>query len=133
MLPDRMLEPDSLRASRGRVSISLRMPWYRALPLSSVANVGLVIDDIQVPTDSLIWGTASGERYRLDELPPLWQSWWFVLDSVVLEGELPVLPDIEDHEVELTVGLYIPYVPSPEGAPLVIEKAAQTMKLVISE
>lgn len=129
MLPDQILEPGTLRAGAGRVSVSVRMPWYRALPLSSISNVSMRIDGLEVSPDSVVWQTAAGERYRLDELPARWDKWWFVLDSAILEGDLPDLPRKDDHEVHVVIGLYIPYVPSAEGAPLVIEQDRKMMKL----
>lgn len=133
MLPEQIIEQDTLRARDGRVSISVRMPWYRALPLSSISDVRLHIDGVEVPTDTLVWQTAEGDRYRLDELPPRHDRWWFVLDSAVLEGELPELSERDEHEVHVAVGLYIPYVPSAQGPPLLIEQDRKTMRLEQAE
>jgi hypothetical protein len=129
LLPDQIIEPNTLRTDDGRVSVSVRIPWYRALPLSSISQVSLDIDGQQVPTESIVWLTAHGERYALDELPPRHDKWWFVLDSAVLEGELPPLAEADEHEVHVVIGLYIPYVPAADGAPLVLEQDRKTMKL----
>ena len=132
MLADQILEQNTLRSTQGRVSVSVRMPWYRALPLSSITAVLLRIDGEEVPHDSIVWRTEEGESYALDELPPRHDRWWFVLDSAVIEGDLPTLHDREEHEVHVQIGLYIPYVPSADGAPVVIEQDRKTMKLELT-
>lgn len=132
MLPDQMLEPDTLHVKDGRVRVSVRMPWYRALPLSSISAVSFKIDGQEVPRHTLVWQTAEGDRYALDELPPRHDRWWFVLDSAVLEGDLPQLPETNEHEVNVTIGLYIPYVPAADGAPLVLEQDRKTMRLEVA-
>lgn len=129
MLPEQIIEQGTLRAAEGRISVSVRMPWYRALPLSSVTAVRLVVDGVELPSEELVWQTADGDRYRLDELPPRHDRWWFVLDSATLEGPLPELSDAVDHEVRVAIGLYIPYVPSVQGPPLLVENDRKTMTL----
>ena len=128
MLPEKILEPGSLRQREGRVSVSVRMPWYRALPLSSVTDVSLEVDGVQVPTDSLRW-TLQGRSYSLDELPPRHDQWWYVLDSVTVDGELPDLDPETPHEVHATVGLYIPYIVVGNGTLKIVEHDRKTMHL----
>lgn len=129
MLRDQIIEPGTLRAAAGRVSVSVRMPWYRALPLSSITGVTFSIDGHEVPRESIVWRTTAGVGYALDELPPRHDTWWFVLDSAVIEGDLPQLAELEGHEVQVQIGLYIPYVPTAEGPPIVRETDRKTMTL----
>jgi hypothetical protein len=89
----------------------------------------MLVDGLEVPTDTLVWETADGDRYRLDELAPRHDRWWFVLDSATLEGELPPLPEMDRHEVRVAIGLYIPYVPSAQGPPLLVEQDKKIMRL----
>ncbi|WP_374976527.1 DUF6379 domain-containing protein [Microbacterium trichothecenolyticum] len=129
MLPEQIIERGTLRAADGRISVSVRMPWYRALPLSSIAAVRMNVDGIELPSEDLVWQTTDGDRYRLDELPARHDRWWFVLDSATLEGPMPDISDVADHEVQVAIGLYIPYVPSAQGPPLLIENDRKTMTL----
>ena len=128
MLPEKILEPGTLRHRDGKVSVSVRMPWYRALPLSSVADVTLEIDGVQVPEDSLRW-KVNGTSYALGELPPRHDEWWYVLDSAVIEGDLPELDRAENHEVHATVGLYIPYIAVGDETLEIVEHDRKTMHL----
>jgi hypothetical protein len=79
MMPEPLIEPETLTARGDRVGLSVRMPWYRALPLSSVADVRWAVDGREVPRESITW-TTDGRTYRLDELPPRhdefhWNDW----------------------------------------------------------
>jgi hypothetical protein len=129
MLPDRIIEDGSLRLADGRVSVSVRIPWYRSLPLSSVTNVQLTIDEKPVPVESIVWRTAAGESYGLDDLAPRHDQWWFVLDSAVIEGDAPAGLSPGDHDVAVQVGLYIPYLPAGDGVLAIAEKDRKTLKL----
>lgn len=129
MLADRMLEEGSLRVDDGRVSVSVRIPWYRTLPLSSVTAVELWIDGRQVEPQSVRWRAADGNSFRLDELPLRHDQWWDVLDSAQLEGEAPIELEAGDHDVCVQVGLYIPYLPAGDGVLAIAEKDRKTMRL----
>lgn len=115
MMPDKIIEPATFSQDGTQVSLSIRMPWYRALPLSSVAGVRWLVDGVPVEGDSITW-TLDGSAYALSDLPPLHDKWWFVLDSAHLDGTLsqPV-PDSADHLVEITLALYIPYITTAHG------------------
>ena len=38
MMPELIIEPETFKIQGDRVRMKVRMPWYRALPLSSVAD-----------------------------------------------------------------------------------------------
>ena len=88
MLPDQMIEPGTLEVSGDRVRISLRMPWYRALPFSSVAGITWAIDGHEVDAASLTW-SCDGTTLPLADLAARHDLWWYVLDSAVVEGAMP--------------------------------------------
>lgn len=135
MMPEQIIEPGTLRRRGDRVAVDVRMPWYRALPLSSVAGVRWSIDDAEVPSDSVTW-TVDGDTYRLDELPPRHDRWWYVLDSVHLEGDLPALPADEgarnEHRVAVTLELYIPYITTEFGVLRLEEKDVKSLPLEVA-
>lgn len=111
MLPDRIIEPGTLRREGDRISVSVRIPWYRALPLSSITGVEFLVDGVPVDEASLTW-TVNGETFTLAELAEHHERWWFVLDSAVLSGAAPELEVRDEHEVGVHIGLYIPYLPA---------------------
>ena len=131
MMPEQIIERGTLTARGDRIGLSVRMPWYRALPLSSVADVDWTVDGQQVPRESLTW-TVDGRTYRLDELPPRHDEWWYVLDSAVIEGDRPDLDDRGEHEVRVTLGLYIPYITTDFGVLKIEEKDVTTMPLQVT-
>jgi hypothetical protein len=122
MMPELIIEPETFEISDNRVRMSIRMPWYRALPLSSVADVRWTVDGATVPRESITW-TVDGETYRLDDLPPRHDKWWYVLDSAVVEGDLPVAKGT--HQVAVTLALYIPYITTDHGVLLIEESDAK--------
>jgi hypothetical protein len=128
MMPEQIIESGTLRARGGRLRLSIRMPWYRALPLSSVADVRWTVDGSTVSRESITW-TVDGVTHRLDELPVHHDEWWYVLDSADIEGDLPDLGDADEHDVEVTLGLYIPYITTDFGVLKLEEKDAKTMPL----
>lgn len=132
MLANQIIEPGTLSTQGNRVSVSVRMPWYRSLPLSSLSGIRLTLDGVEVPHDSILWRTPEGDQYTLDELPPRHDKWWFVLDSAWIEGELPELPDRTKHDVRVHISLHIPYLPVGEGFIVIQEQDTKTMELKVA-
>lgn len=129
MIPDRIIEEGTLAVDGSRVSVEVRLPWYRALPGSCIAAATLTIDGEQAPVDSLRWGMNGGE-YTFEELRTNTEQWWFPTDSAVLSGELDITPDAE-HEVTVGLTLYIPYIIISDTETLHInESNTKTMRAV---
>lgn len=126
MIPDRIIEQGTLTTDGTRVSVEVRLPWYRALPASCIGRATLTVDGLEVPAESLRWGM-NGQTFTFDELVPNTDEWWFPTDSAVLSGELP-LAGSGDHAVEVGLVLYIPYIVIGDGEVLHIEEHdAKTM------
>jgi hypothetical protein len=109
------------------------MPWYRALPLSSVCDLVLDIDGMAIDKESTHW-LINGVNYREDELPPLFQEWWFVTDTAILSGtltdeQIAKLDRNVEHEVHVGFGIYIPYINAGAGTLLVHEGNRENMKI----
>ena len=119
MIPDRIVEEGTLRSTGQRASVEVRIPWYRALPASCIADVELRIDGLAAPKDSLVWNM-NGRDYRLGELAETVDEWWFTTDSAVLSGDLAVA-DGQTHDVEVDLHLYIPYIVTAHGVLLIEE------------
>lgn len=120
MIPDRIIEQGTLVADGTRVSVEVRLPWYRALPGSCIAGAALSVDGVEAPADSLRW-RMNGREFRFDELVDETGEWWFPVDSAVLSGALPVAADGE-HEVRVDLTLYIPYIIISDSETLHIEE-----------
>ena len=128
MIPDRIIEQGTLRTAGSRASVEVRLPWYRALPGSSVSEAGLAIDG--VAAESLTW-SMNGREYRLEELADELEEWWFPTDSVVLSGDVAV-SDAAEHTVDVELKLYIPYIVTDHGVLRIEEHDSKTMKAVSS-
>ncbi len=127
MIPDRIIEQGTLRTTGDAVAVEVRLPWYRALPASSVSEAGLTIDGVAVPAESLRW-EMNGRSRPLAELASDVDDWWFPTDSVVLSGALPVAEG--EHQVEVDLKLYIPYIVTDHGVLRIEEHDAKTMTAV---
>lgn len=127
MIPDRIIEQGTLRTAGDTVAVEVRLPWYRALPASSVSEAGLTIDGVAVPPESLRW-EMNGRSRPLAELASDIEDWWFPTDSVVLSGDLPVAAG--EHQVEVDLKLYIPYIVTDHGVLRIEEHDAKTMTAV---
>ncbi|WP_432512109.1 C-glycoside deglycosidase beta subunit domain-containing protein [Kineococcus sp. SYSU DK001] len=122
MIPDRLIEAGTLRRDGERVSVEVRLPWYRALPASCIGGAVLRVDGTEVPPESLRW-EMNGRRSTFAELVPRVDDWWFPADSAVLSGELTLDGDPSaEHVVEVDLSLYIPYIVISESQVLRIEE-----------
>jgi hypothetical protein len=130
MIPDRIIEPDTLTTDGHRAAVEVRIPWYRALPGSCIAGAVLRIDGVPAAEESLRW-TMNGRTFTFDELVDETGEWWFPTDSAVLSGDVPVEADDAQHEVDVDLQLYIPYIIIGDGETLHIEEHdTKTMKAV---
>lgn len=130
MIPDRIIEADTLTSDGTRATVEVRIPWYRALPGSCIAGAVLRIDGVPAAEESLRW-TMNGRTFTFDELVDETDEWWFPTDSVVLSGDVPVEPGDAEHEVDVDLKLYIPYIVIGENEVLHIEEHdSKTMKAV---
>lgn len=128
MIPDRIIEPNTLTTDGRRAEVEVRIPWYRALPGSCIAGAVLRIDGVPAAEASLRW-TMNGRTFRFDELVDETDEWWFPTDSVVLSGDLPIEAGDAEHEVDVDLKLYIPYIVIGENEVLHIEEHdRKTMK-----
>ena len=99
-----------LRATANGAEIDIRLPWYRSLPISVVEIGSLTVDDHDVPPTDIRF-EVNGKSFALQDLPTQSGEVWFVLDSAVLRLPRTRLQPGTDHDVELQLNLYPPYVP----------------------
>jgi hypothetical protein len=96
-----------LRRTADGYEVLVRFDWYRALPLSGV-SITLIVDGAAVPDDQLRFHV-NDRDYALDELPELYEEFWFVLDAARLRVTPSDPLPAGDHEIDITMGLRIPY------------------------
>jgi len=130
VIPDRIIEQGTLTTDGARSAVEVRLPWYRALPGSCIAGAQLRIDGVEASAESLRWHM-NGREFGFDELVDETGEWWFPTDSAVLSGDLPVEAGDAEHEVDVDLKLYIPYIIIGDGETLHIEEHDhKTMKAV---
>jgi hypothetical protein len=104
----RLLSPLVRRTATGAV-LDLRLPWYRALPLSTAEVASLRIDGREVSPERMRF-ELNGKTFRLAEIGEQVKEYWYVTDSAFLHVEDPALL-ADGHVAELTLNLYPPYIP----------------------
>jgi hypothetical protein len=114
-----MLSDDSLSITENGFDVAIRSHWYRSLPLSCIGNIGLKINGESI-SPSLISFELEGKKFLLHELSQLYKEWWFILDRAILHIQNKnLLKPGKQYEVELELGLLIPYVlVGPQSQPM---------------
>ena len=124
MINDRLIDPDSLVIEPGKVSVDVRIPWYRAIPASCIHDVTVRVDGQTVPAESLSC-ELNGRRRRLDEFPALVDESWFTTDPLTVRGDLDVAGD--HHDVFVNLKLFIPYIVTAHGVLMIDESLERQM------
>jgi sugar phosphate isomerase/epimerase len=119
-MPNGLITDDSLRVHPEGAALSLTLPWYRSLWLSSVVRLEVALDGVAVPADDLTLELA-GVRYRLDELAEQSDVLWYLQQHplLIVRRDTPIALG-ERHEVAISGELRLPYMqiaPGADGAP----------------
>ena len=109
MMVDKVIEPDSLKATPAGFSLGLRLPWYRSVPLSTVELVSVKVDGRPIPADRMRIALNGGE-WGLDALPDLTDQFWFVIDTAQLNVANEPLDRSAEHDVEVVLAVFPPYI-----------------------
>jgi hypothetical protein len=126
MFRERIIVDDSLVAGENGYSIHARMPWYRGLPLSSIMDLALTVDGQAAPPQAITVETDGVER-TLSQAAETWDQYWYVLDDLIIRVAGGRVEQRDQHTVDLTLGLRIPYLPI-KGEPVTItEHYSKTM------
>src|SRR5919205_232333 len=120
MLTEQVIADGSLEGREDGFSFDLRMPWYRALPLSSLEGLEVSIDGEPVASDDLRL-ELEGKTYSLADLPPLYDEWWYVADAAEVRAPKRGGLAAGEHELDVTIFLRIPYIVE-SGHPLVMRE-----------
>jgi hypothetical protein len=127
MIADRIIEPGTLTTDGARTRVEVRLPWYRALPGSCIAEVMFAVDGVQAEAGSLRW-TMNDRTFAIPDLADEVDEWWFPADSAVVEGDLAVQPGDTEHRVDIELKLYIPYIVTAHGVLQIEERDSKTMR-----
>jgi Domain of unknown function (DUF6379) len=105
-----LLHKQGMRVDAEGVEIDVRLPWYRSLPLSVVEVASLSVDGRAIPPQDIRF-EINAQSFRLDQLHELTSEFWFVLDRAVLRLPAAAAGAGPEHQVELQLNLYPPYIP----------------------
>ncbi|MGN7949325.1 C-glycoside deglycosidase beta subunit domain-containing protein [Microbacterium sp. 22215] len=119
-MPNGLIHADSLRPHPDGLALSLTLPWYRSLWLSSVSALALTVDGEEVAPEDLRF-ELHGRSYAIDELSDQSETLWFLQEHPLLiaRRDVPVERG-ESHDVMLVGQLRLPYmqiVPGADGGP----------------
>ncbi|MCR2762943.1 sugar phosphate isomerase/epimerase [Microbacterium sp. zg.B48] len=137
-MPNGLIQDDSLRVHPDGFALSLTLPWYRSLWLSSVTSLQLTVDGEQIPDDDLAF-ELQGVRYPLNDLPQQSEVLWYLQDHPLLIAARETSSEPgETHEVHLVGQLRLPYMqiaPGEDGGagmyvPNVVD---QTLTLTVTD
>lgn len=111
MLPVEQIIGDSgLTVGPDGVRLDMRLPWYRSLPLSTVAVEGVTVDGEAIDL-SAAKITVGDKTVSLAEAADEVDHFWFVLDSAFLSLPSVAAEPGAQHQVELTLKICPPYIP----------------------
>jgi Domain of unknown function (DUF6379)/Xylose isomerase-like TIM barrel len=120
MLTEQVIRDGSLRSDPNGFTFDLRLPWYRALTLSSVEGLEVRLNGESVASESLRL-SLDGKTYALRDLPPLHDHWWYVADPAEVRVPRPGGLAPGEHELDVTIAVRIPYIVE-SGHPLVMRE-----------
>lgn len=111
------LREDALSATSDGFELRVGLPWIRSLPLSGVSGLGVSIDEDRLAETDLeivLGPRRVGPAGLVDEAG----TWWHLQDRLVLAGTTVLTPG--RHHVTVDFQLFVPYLQSAPGSPLVI-------------
>jgi len=104
------------------LELSVRLNWYRSLPLSCVEQLEVRLDGEPLEPATV---ELDGIRSPIADLATADDRWWHVLDAARVRVPLRHAPEPGRHEVELVLGSRIPYLVAPDGSAAVIADRAR--------
>lgn len=137
-MPNGLIDDSSLRAHPEGLALSLTLPWYRSLWLSSVSTLRLSVDGQDIPAEDLSL-ELGGVRYRLADLPDQSETLWCLQEHPLLiaRRDHPVRTG-EERRIQLFGELRLPYMqiaPGQDGGPgmYVPNFVNQTLQLTVTD
>lgn len=109
MMSHRVVSNDGLKSLPEGCSISIRVPWYRSLPVSVFEVMDVSIDGDSIPLEQVMF-SIEGESIALDDLDKQTHAVWYVLDDAYLVVSGVSIPQGSEHDVAVTLAIYPPYI-----------------------
>ncbi|GAA3756764.1 hypothetical protein GCM10022240_07000 [Microbacterium kribbense] len=137
-MPNGLIDDDSLRVHPDGLALSLTIPWYRSLWLSSVSALQLTVDGVAVPDGDLTLELA-GVRYPIAALPAQSETLWYLQEHPLLIARRDQAIALgEVHAITIHGELRLPYMqiaPGEDGGPgmYVPNIVHQTMTLAATD
>jgi hypothetical protein len=137
-MPNGLISSDSLRVHPDGYAVSLTIPWYRSLWLSSVVSLNLAVDGEEVDAEDMVL-ELDGTRYALDQLANHSDVLWYLqAHPLLVVRRTSALALGEEHEVTISGVLRLPYMqimPGEDGGPgvYVPNNVRQTLTLAVTD
>ncbi len=129
MLTDQVIRDGSLQATETGFRFDLRLPWYRALPLSCLEGLEVTLDGDAARSEDL-GIEVDGRTYAVSDLAPLHDRSWYVTDAAQVTVPRSKLAFRQEHELDVTIHVRIPYIVE-SGVPLVMrERCVKSMPMI---
>lgn len=125
MISDRLIEEGSLAVGDGRASVDVRIPWYRAVPASCIADVTFTVDGV-APARGSLRCILNGVERGIEDFPALVDEQWFPTDPLTVYGGLDLVSGGE-HDVHVQLKLFIPYIVTAHGVLMIDESRTLRM------
>lgn len=107
------LRSDALTSTPVGFELRLGLPWIRSMPLSSIRDLGVSVDQDPALVDILVGGRRITPADLVTET-----GWWFIQDRLVLAGHERLAAG--EHEVTVGFTLMVPYLQAGPGTPLTL-------------
>lgn len=108
------LREDALSSTSDGFALRLGLPWIRSLPLASLRDLTVSIDDEAIDTLTIeLDGRGVDPAALADE-----EGWWFLQDRLTVRGSRT--PGAGPHVVEVRFRLIIPYLQTGPDGPLAL-------------
>lgn len=113
MLENDLIRDDSLKpmikdGENIGISFESRLPFYRALPLSCIVGVNLLINDELIDPEHITF-ILRGTEYKISDLPPLMETWWGFTEDATFIVKNTGAPWRGYVELDLTLRTRLPY------------------------
>lgn len=109
MMFDKVIDDGTLKARPDGFSVGVRLPWYRALPLSTISVNALRIDGRAVDGGKITF-VLDGVSASLGELETRFEDMWFTTDAATLEVSGMPIHAASDHQIEAEIEIRPPYI-----------------------
>jgi hypothetical protein len=116
-----LIRPGALTVRDGWLTVDLRLPWYRSLPLSCLESLDVAVAGAPVAVRSLAVPGFAGPLERTADS----DVWWDLRDRAVVTLDASARPG-DVVALDVSVAVRIPYIERAPGVPLVQHATART-------